>query len=468
MSHSPVSPPRITRVSVKKLFGVLDHDVALNRDERVTIVHGINGVGKTKLLELTAALTRGQIVRLAEVPFELLRLELDDGTAIEAYRELSASSSRPDKAARKRTKRSRASSSDISVRRVDVASSKVLNELSAKELGVEFAASGRRSAPPWFEALGNGWWIDSRTSDMLPDDEMRVRYGISAGVQQLLIPSDRVREVVPCASAHLIETQRLIRIGGGSRARSSHDHEDGGALVIAVHEIAAELKQDIAVAQNEFFRRTQALDRTLTERVLKAKAHDHPLGEKLRARLEALEMHRQRLERVGLLDAGAFGPTLPPSDAGALTGDRALMIAVHTDDAEQKFKVLDPLATRLELFLDGMNEKLAYPKRLLLDGDRSLSVQRNGEVVSLEQLSSGEQHELVLLYDLAFRVKPATLVLIDEPELSLHPVWQQQFLEDIIKIAQNGAFDVLIATHSPYIVGNRVDLCVELKPEVRA
>ena len=115
-----------------------------------------------------------------------------------------------------------------------------------------------------------------------------------------------------------------------------------------------------------------------------------------------------------------------------------------------------------------MNDKLAPPKRLTLNSDRELSVQRDGETIALDQLSSGEQHELVLLYDLAFRVRPSTLVLIDEPELSLHPVWQQQFLGDIMKIAKNGAFDVLIATHSPYIIGDRNDLCVELKAEARA
>ena len=37
----------------------------------------------------------------------------------------------------------------------------------------------------------------------------------------------------------------------------------------------------------------------------------------------------------------------------------------------------------------------------------------------LVRLSSGEQHELVLAYDLLFKVKEKSLVLIDEPELSL-------------------------------------------------
>jgi len=236
---------------------------------------------------------------------------------------------------------------------------------------------------------------------------------------------------------------------------------------MTVHEIAWELKQRIAMVQNEFFRKTQELDRTRIERVLSATGNADSEGSALRARLEALHTHRERLERVGLLEAGALGRTFSPSEAASLHGDRALMIAVHTDDAEQQFKLLDPLATRLELLLTGMNEKLAYPKKLVLTPERELTVQRHGETISLEQLSSGEQHELVLLYDLAFRIQPNTLVMIDEPELSLHPMWQEQFLEDILKLAKTGEFDVMIATHSPYIIGNRIDLCVELKAEER-
>ncbi|MBK8232979.1 MAG: ATP-binding protein [Candidatus Eisenbacteria bacterium] len=77
----------------------------------------------------------------------------------------------------------------------------------------------------------------------------------------------------------------------------------------------------------------------------------------------------------------------------------------------------------------------------------------------------GEQHELVLLYDLLFRVRPNTLVLIDEPELSLHVTWQKTFLSDLLEIVEATGFDVVLATHSPFIVGDRNDLLVELKAD---
>jgi hypothetical protein len=466
-SSSP-PPPRIVRISVKKLFGVLDHDVALSLSERVTIVHGINGVGKTKLLELTTALTRGEIWSLVEVPFEALRLELDDGTAIEALLEPSGVEPRSARD-RRNKKRSRAvRRANITIRRINIATSETLASWSAPSIGDQAQkAQQRLGIPPWLEPFRDRMWLDTRSNQLVTARDVTMLYGISlAGLEPSILPPEKLHEVVPCPPAHLIETQRLLRIGG-QRTESLAVASESASLVMTVHELAAELKRTIGAVQGQFFRTTQALDRTLTERVLKAQPNEESLGEKLQNRLEALNAHRERLERVGLLDAGTFGPTLAPSAARALSGDRALMIAVHTEDAEEKFKVLDPVATRLELLLNGINEKLASPKKLVLDRDQELSVQRNGATIALDQLSSGEQHELVLLYDLAFRVRPNTLVLIDEPELSLHPVWQQQFLEDILKIARNGSFDVLLATHSPYIIGNRADLCVELKPEAR-
>jgi predicted ATP-binding protein involved in virulence len=69
---------------------------------------------------------------------------------------------------------------------------------------------------------------------------------------------------------------------------------------------------------------------------------------------------------------------------------------------------------------------------------------------------------LVLLYELLFLVSPDSLVMIDEPEISLHVAWQQEFLNDLSTIIDQTLFDALIATHSPQIIHDRWDLTVEL------
>jgi len=113
-----------------------------------------------------------------------------------------------------------------------------------------------------------------------------------------------------------------------------------------------------------------------------------------------------------------------------------------------------------------VNRKFLH-KRIRIDREAGLVAERDdGTPLKLEALSSGEQHELVLHYDLLFRVKPNTLVLIDEPELSLHVAWQKRFLPDLLEIVATAQFDVLIATHSPYIIGDRSDLMIGLDADL--
>lgn len=87
----------------------------------------------------------------------------------------------------------------------------------------------------------------------------------------------------------------------------------------------------------------------------------------------------------------------------------------------------------------------------------------NGTPLPPEKLSSGEQHELVLLYELLFKVESGSLILIDEPELSLHVGWQLEFLRDLQEVSRLAGLDVLVATHSPQIINDRWDLTVQLE-----
>jgi predicted ATPase len=71
-------------------------------------------------------------------------------------------------------------------------------------------------------------------------------------------------------------------------------------------------------------------------------------------------------------------------------------------------------------------------------------------------LSSGEQHLLVLFYEVIFhpQAKP-TLLLIDEPELSLHITWQLKLIDLLEQACSVSGTEMLVATHSPQIVDGR-------------
>src|SRR3984957_13857054 len=94
---------------------------------------------------------------------------------------------------------------------------------------------------------------------------------------------------------------------------------------------------------------------------------------------------------------------------------------------------------------------------------RGLSTDSRKKKVALESLSSGEQHELVLVYGLLFKTQPGTLLLVDEPEISLHIAWQKRFLADLRQIIALTPMDVVLATHSPQLIGGSLDLTVQLE-----
>jgi predicted ATP-binding protein involved in virulence len=86
--------------------------------------------------------------------------------------------------------------------------------------------------------------------------------------------------------------------------------------------------------------------------------------------------------------------------------------------------------------------------------------------IELEKLSSGEQHLLVLFGQLLF-CDDGGLVLVDEPELSLHLAWQERFLEYLAAAQRLAGFTAILATHSPGIIDDRWDLTVELAEATR-
>ncbi|WP_017305612.1 AAA family ATPase [Spirulina subsalsa] len=138
---------------------------------------------------------------------------------------------------------------------------------------------------------------------------------------------------------------------------------------------------------------------------------------------------------------------------------------------EQKLDVLRDVATKIELLQKIINQKFAYSyKEMRFNKQKGFVFKRvanltasESDIIAPTDLSSGEQHELVMLYELLFKVEPNSLVLIDEPELSLHVGWQAQFLGDLQEITKLANLDILMATHSPDLIQNHWDLTVELK-----
>ena len=91
-------------------------------------------------------------------------------------------------------------------------------------------------------------------------------------------------------------------------------------------------------------------------------------------------------------------------------------------------------------------------KKVRLNTDFELEFFINNETLYFPQLSSGERQVIYILLKVAIATRNNALILMDEPEISLHLSWQEKLLTQIRKINPNS--QIIIVTHSPAIVMN--------------
>ncbi len=126
------------------------------------------------------------------------------------------------------------------------------------------------------------------------------------------------------------------------------------------------------------------------------------------------------------------------------------------------FKSLRDYLRAINQFLNDSNKELYFEEstgRLVFSFVDSANRKQSRRSVS--HLSSGERQILILFTFLVFASKPRSVFIVDEPELSLHPKWQSEFMNVFLSLQPEGT-QLLLATHSPDIVGNYKANCVIL------
>ena len=133
------------------------------------------------------------------------------------------------------------------------------------------------------------------------------------------------------------------------------------------------------------------------------------------------------------------------------------------EDRERMFTPLRRYENTVNSFL---NDKKTADSFL---DEKSVKVDEDGELKiesSVHQnldpfvLSSGEKQILILLTEALLRVNEPVVYIADEPELSLHISWQRKLLQSLVELG--GQKQVIVATHSPAIIGRFVDNVIDL------
>lgn len=122
----------------------------------------------------------------------------------------------------------------------------------------------------------------------------------------------------------------------------------------------------------------------------------------------------------------------------------------------------DVLDIRMKRFTNAFHSIFPAKRFVKIDnrnGHKTVEFEEFGVKMPLEKLSSGEK-QIVFRGGFLLRNQKTTegsVVLIDEPEISLHPKWQLEimtFLKNLFMKDGKQTSQLIIATHSPFIIHN--------------
>ncbi|MGD1702602.1 AAA family ATPase [Dapis sp. BLCC M229] len=149
--------------------------------------------------------------------------------------------------------------------------------------------------------------------------------------------------------------------------------------------------------------------------------------------------------------------------------DAAVRILITYREALQK--ISDEQKTyfhNIEKYLDAVNSFLDSKEiEIIFKNLPTLGINFHNGMAPIpgisQALSSGERQILTMIYA-ASQMSEQDIVLIDEPEISLHVDWQRKLLEKISQ--QLGKKQIIACTHSPVVGADYEDEIIILEPQI--
>ena len=428
----------LENIKIKKLFGLFDYHITLDTSENITILTGPNGYGKTTILNIIYHFFNPQFSYFQKLNFESISFEFSENERMELTKKEKKAILTNNTSIFPRVY------TDIHINFFD-SEKKIgtfiydseLRELIANELKNFFS----------LRQIEEDLWINTRTNEKISLNNFLNLYKEQLPEHFISLIKKKQSEeknnpiiiFLNSLNIYLIKEQRLLhKIFGRDK------EEDTFLNTIELY--AEELKKLIEEKQLEAYQITQKLDSSFPKRLIETKTVIDEAT--FKERFAKLNYKQSKLQQ--------FGITTVEQEIPDYNTESAKVLSVYLNDSEEKLSVYDDLLAKIDLFVSIISQKDFAFKTLQISSGKGFSFYQNKTLqpLSLTDLSSGEQHEVVLLYELLFKTAPNTLILIDEPEISLHVIWQKAFIDDLKKISKLKKISFLVSTHSPQIINN--------------
>lgn len=403
--------------NVEGLFGTFNYTLDFSDRSNLIVLTGLNGYGKTTILRILSSITsKDDLFYLYEIPFKYITVEFDTGTTLLV---------------------SKVKSKDLTDG--DLSTDELLVTKVSYKRGKKIIAKFEIDQEKY---LASDYYDKNyKNQNEIEQDGYRSFRWLSYKHQN----DDTIEKLIMNLS--LLNTTFI-------RSQRLYNEDKEGKSQRVINEVNRKMSDILTEAHYNYLNNAQQLDGHQIDELL---ADDTPqLSEKeYQRKATVLEMLVKELLSYNLLPQLNIRPFNP---------QKAPISSVYINTLEKKIEIYNDIRRRLRLFLQLLNNKEFVNKRFSFSRNEGLRVLLNtgGVLKDLTKLSSGEQNEIFLLFKFIFEVPEKSVLLIDEPELSLHVAWQLQFIKDIKEIAKTRDVQIIIATHSPEIVSESWDCCVDL------
>ena len=433
----------IERFFVKKLFDIFDNEIVF-KENGITVVVGQNGCGKTTMLNILAAIFSKNHSQLFQYKFEYIELSVSGHILkiepIDEYLE----------------------EEEISIKSLKYyIDSQVLEKCYRENSKINSPAFWVRLIPSLRRRTENLLY-DIRSGEVFTLAEVIDTYFDDLPEETkndiIAIPAE-VYDLVSNLQIELITTDRLKRLYRDDEYRRYEFVQR-----FAVEKCSSELSINLKNALSEYANLSQKLDEQFPSKILKSiKRHNQFSEIELKENIQGINELRKKHVNAGVLEENNdkfLNVDVVDVNTERLDNSTAAILTIYYQDMKMKLEFLNGISDKIVLFKKMIQNKFNDNKEVLIDKDNGIVIKQkpNNEKIALKCLSSGEQQEIVLLYNLILKGEKNKLILIDEPEISLNVCWQRDFLDDMKKIVEINGLSILVATHSPQIINDNWDM----------
>ncbi|RGR59198.1 ABC transporter ATP-binding protein [Streptococcus salivarius] len=464
----------IKSMTIKKLHKVYNYDIKFNQD--ITILYGENGSGKTTILSILETVLTAKIWKLFDIKFEQITLQGKNG---------------PDNTEQEKADPDNTDYSIDILRNID--------KENGLYLKLEISENGKKKSDKIFQTTINSLDVFEENIGEERDD-IFVVYPILSDIRrafnELYLPINRIPSNISTEKVRLNPFRQNnlldnINIDNALQHAVSLIEKENRIIESRKNRYNSEFKNEILSSSLDI--NTDQLDNLLQNELIIDVDKINDLNNKYLKMLDDLDVpdeHKQKINSF-LKNYQQKLPSVMESlrlskknSNDMLPFDILITFLFEASEIVRMKKVL-PIAEKLEKRLSDISGRInnftnivnsffedSMEKKKLVYGNFGkpyFNIKGRTDKIGLEYLSSGEKQIVILFANLVLTNQYSKLkiyrniFIADEPEISLHMLWQMKLIPNILKSRKN--LQIILATHSPEIVGEYENKMFELSKE---